>query len=205
MPKIKICGLTRTADIFFVNEAKCDYVGFVFAEGSRRKVTVSQAKLLKDSLSREILSVGVFSDNKLDFIENICQKGIIDIIQLHGNESEEFVSKVKTVTGKPIIKAISAHSFDKVAQGEQSSADYVLFDTYSPNMKGGTGKVFDWDLLKGVTRPFFLAGGINLSNIALAYQRLKPFCFDVSSGAETDGVKDKDKINSMVKLVRSLK
>lgn len=204
LPKIKICGLTHIDDISFVNEARCDYVGFVFAE-SKRRVTFSQAKELKAALSLDIKSVGVFVDSELSFIEELCLSGIIDIVQLHGEEDNEFINHVKTHVGVPVIKSFSVRSKGDIYQAEKSSADMVLFDTFSSTKKGGTGNVFNWDLIKDTARPFILAGGLNCDNIKIAFDRVKPFCFDISSGVETNGVKDRNKINEIVKLVRSLK
>ena len=204
MAKIKICGLSRSDDISFVNNAGCDYVGFVFAE-SKRKITLEQGIALKKILLPNICSVGVFADNEFSYIEEICKKGIIDIVQLHGSEDNKFIQKVKSALNKPVIKSFSVKGEEDILAAESSVADYILFDAYSAVMKGGTGKTFNWDLLKGFKGEFFLAGGLDLTNISLAYSTLRPLCFDVSSGAETCGVKDKNKIDKIVNLVRSLR
>ena len=196
--KIKICGLFRECDIDYVNEAKPDYVGFVFAE-SRRKVSLNQAKALKPKLNADISAAGVFVRADIDDIARAANEGIIDIIQLHGGESEDYIKQVKARTGLPVIKAISISSSDDILQANSSAADYLLLD--SPT--AGSGRKFDWDAahLELCEKPFFLAGGINESNIDGA-MRLNPYAIDISSGVETDGVKDKDKIIATVNKVR---
>ena len=185
--KIKICGLTRECDIDFVNEALPDYAGFVFAE-SKRKVTEDRARVLKSGLNPSIKAVGVFLDNDISFIRNLLERGIIDIAQLHGNESEEFILSI----GAPVIKAA------RLGERIDYPVDYLLFD--SP--QAGSGKTFDWRLIPKTEKPFFLAGGINIGNIALA-MTIGAFAIDVSSGVETDGVKDREKIIEIVRRVRN--
>ncbi len=204
MARVKICGLSRPEDIDYANAASPDYIGFVFAE-SRRKVTAEAASAMKKRLSPTIKAAGVFVDAEQSFIAEICKKGIIDIIQLHGAEDGEYIAAVKALTGKPVIKAFRVKGAKEAAEAENSPADWVLFDAYSPKAAGGTGVTFDWSAVEGVRRPFFLAGGLDVSNIESAFGRLDPFCFDVSGGAETCGFKDGKKMADIVKLVRSLK
>ena len=185
--KIKICGLTRECDIDFVNEALPDYAGFVFAE-SKRKVTENQARELRRGLNPAIKAVGVFLDNDISFVKNLLESGIIDIAQLHGHESEEFISLIAA----PVIKAV------RIGERIDYPVDYILFD--SP--RAGSGKTFDWRLIPKTDKPFFLAGGINIGNIALA-MKINPYAIDVSSGVETDGVKDREKIIEIVRHVRN--
>lgn len=204
MARIKICGLSRPEDMDYANAASPDYIGFVFAE-SRRRVTAESALAMKKRLSPAIKAAGVFVDAEQSFIAEICKKGIIDIIQLHGAEDGEYIAAVKALTGKPVIKAFCVKGAKGAAEAENSPADWVLFDAYSPEEAGGTGVTFDWSAIKNVRRPFFLAGGLNVSNMESAFRELNPFCFDVSSGAETGGFKDGRKMADIVKLVRSLK
>lgn len=204
MAKIKICGIKRPEDIDFINAAAPDYIGFVFAK-SKREVTPDAAAALKKILSPDIKAVGVFVDAEIGFISGICEKNIIDIIQLHGAETPDFIKIIKAVTGKPVIKAFSVKNNEEISKAENSPADFILFDTYSPEAAGGTGRTFDWNMIKDIRRSFFLAGGLNIFNTEAAFKELNPFCFDVSGGVETDGVKDKNKITDIVKLVRSLK
>ncbi len=197
--KIKICGLTRECDIDYVNEAKPDYIGFVFAE-SRRKITPDRAKILKSKLIPGILAVGVFVNANTDFILNLAEEKVIDLIQLHGNENGSYINTLKSRTDLPIIKAVKVEKEEDVIQANCIEADYLLFD----NGNGGTGKSFDWNLLKTRTeKPFFLAGGLNISNIQEAIQRTGPFAVDISSGVESDGLKDRNKIIEIIGRIRN--
>ena len=198
MTKIKICGLSRINDIEAVNTAKPEYIGFVFAE-SRRKVTPLQAKELRMKLSPDIIPVGVFVNETIDNIVSIVRSGIIDVIQLHGDETEEYLREIKELTEKPIIKAVSVSKIGDVQKFTDTHADYLLLD----NKSGGTGKAFDWDLIGEINRPFFLAGGLNIENINSAITKTNPFAVDISSGVEADGLKDKDKIVSIVRSIRN--
>lgn len=188
--KIKICGLFRECDIDYVNEALPDYAGFVFAE-SKRKVSESQAYKLSRRLSPSIKSVGVFVDNEISFIRNLLERRIIDIVQLHGYEDEEYMSAI----GAPVIKAVR---FGQLAEINDFPADFLLFD--SP--KAGSGERFDWSLIPKTEKPFFLAGGINSGNLTEA-MKFNPYAVDVSSGVESDGVKDREKILEIVRSVRN--
>ena len=197
--KIKICGLKRNEDIEYVNEALPDYIGFVFSK-SRRQVTLQQAYDLKRDLNSRIKSVGVFVNEPQDMIAELAKNGIIDLAQLHGNEDNVYISTLREKTdGKvKIIKAISISNEFSIDQINEIDADFFLLD----NGSGGTGKAFDYSLIKNkVSDRIFLAGGINAGNIKNAVS-LNPYCIDVSSGAESDGIKDREKI---IKLVRSIR
>lgn len=197
--KIKICGLKRNEDIEYVNEALPDYIGFVFSK-SRRQVTLQQAYDLKRDLNSRIKSVGVFVNEPQDMIAELAKNGIIDLAQLHGNEDNVYISKLREKTdGKvKIIKAISISNEFSIDQINEIDADFFLLD----NGSGGTGKAFDYSLIKNkINDRIFLAGGINAGNIKNAVS-LNPYCIDVSSGAESDGIKDREKI---IKLVRSIR
>lgn len=198
MTRIKLCGLSRTCDIEAVNELQPDYIGFVFAPGSRRYVTPKQAEELKRLLSPEIKAVGVFVDEEPQTVAGLLKEGILDIAQLHGREEEDYIQQLRTQTTKPIIKAFRIDTFDSIADAEHSTADYVLLDSGS----GGTGTVFNWELAQKLKRPYFLAGGIRLENVSDAIKTLRPFAVDISSGIETDGYKDKRKMAAMVAAVR---
>lgn len=195
--KIKICGLTRLCDIEAVNEAMPDYVGFVFAE-SRRRVTPDQAAVLREKLSEDIIPVGVFVDEALEQILAFVNQGLISAIQLHGEEDEGYIATIKAKTSKPIIKAIPVTRIGDVQKWEDTCADYLLLD----NKRGGTGEHFDWQHIGRTAKPFFLAGGLRLSNINAALDIAHPYAVDISSGVETDGFKDKEKITAMVRRVR---
>jgi phosphoribosylanthranilate isomerase len=192
VPGIKICGLWREPDVEYVNEAGPEYAGFVFAP-SRRQVSPQRAEELRAGLRAGIVPVGVFVNAPVAEIRALVADGIIDLAQLHGDEDEGFVAELRDA-GVPVIKAVRVTGADAVAQGARSRADYVLYD-HGP---GGTGQSFDWGLLAEVSRPYFLAGGVNLRNIERAVA-LNPFAIDVSSGAEVDGTKDRDTIIALVR------
>ncbi len=197
MTKIKMCGLSRAEDIQAANAIKPDYIGFVFAEISKRKVSALEASKLKSKLDPEIKAVGVFLDDKLDFVASMLNLGIVDVVQLHGSEDEEYIEKVRKITNKPIIKAFIIRSEEDVKRAERSTADYILLDGGK-----GEGRAFDWSLLKEIKRPYFLAGGLNPDNVGDAVKALKPFAVDVSTGIETDGVKDREKMTAFANTVR---
>ena len=197
MTRIKFCGLSRPLDIEAANELKVDYIGFVFAKKSKRYVTPEVAKDLRKMLDSEILATGVFVNEKIDVVASLLKDGIIDIAQLHGNESEEYIKELKMLSGKPIIKAFKVEPSTDMANINLCSADYVMLDAGY-----GEGKVFDWDLIKNITRPYFLAGGLSSENVKDALKKLHPFALDVSSGIESDGLKDKNKMAAFADMVR---
>lgn len=198
MSKIKLCGLSRKCDIEWANELHPEYIGFVFAPKSRRYVSVDTAAELKAMLSEDIKTVGVFVNSPVESVAYILSRGIIDIAQLHGSEDEEYISRLVKLTDKPIIKAFSINSAADVSAANNSSADMVLLDSG----QGGTGTNFDWKLLGDINRPYFLAGGLCCENISQAITALDPYAVDVSSGIETNGCKDKNKMAAFVAAVR---
>ena len=203
MTKIKICGLTRTEDIAMVNEFLPDYIGFVFAK-SRRQVSAEQAKELKKRLKPEIKAVGVFVNEKPENIAEIANQGIIDLIQMHGDEDAAYCAQLRKLTQAPIIKVVRVEREDDFAGIEEFDCDYYLFDTLSSKEYGGTGKAFDHSLLynKEIKKPFFVAGGLNQDNVAAVIEVIKPFGVDTSGGVETDGIKDANKIKEFIKQGR---
>lgn len=203
MTKIKICGLTRTEDIEMVNEFLPDYIGFVFAK-SRRQVSAEQAKELKNKLRPAIKAVGVFVNEKPENIAEIANQGIIDLIQIHGDEDAAYCAQLRKLTQAPIIKVVRVEREDDFAGIEEFDCDYYLFDTLSSKEYGGTGKAFDHSLLhnKEIKKPFFVAGGLNQDNVAAVIEVIKPFGVDTSGGVETDGIKDVNKIKEFTKQGR---
>lgn len=197
MTKVKICGLTREEDIFAVNECLPEYVGFVFAEASRRKVSVEQAQILSNRLKPAIISVGVFVDQELDMVARCLSLGIIQMAQLHGREDAAYLAALREKTGKPVIRAVRA-DVARLDFRPAAGADYLLFDSGA----GGTGISFDWQTVQNITKPFFLAGGITPDNVEQALAEVHPFAVDVSSGVETDGYKDGEKIYRLIRRVR---
>lgn len=198
MVKIKICGLSRMCDIDAVNAAKPDYIGFVFAE-SRRRVTIEQAAELKSKLSPDIIPVGVFVNETPEMIASLTECGVISVVQLHGNEDEKYIARIKFMTGVPVIKAVTILKSGDAHEWKQSCADYLLLD----NKGGGTGQSFDWNLIGKIQKPFFLAGGLNINNIQSAIEQTNPFAVDISSGVETDGFKDGGKIKSIIRRIQN--
>jgi phosphoribosylanthranilate isomerase len=197
--KIKICGLFREADIAYVNEAGPDYIGFVFAE-SRRQVSPGEAARLREKLREGIVPVGVFVNAPAEEILSLYRDGVIAIAQLHGNEDAAYIAALKEQCDLPVIKAIKSTALNEYERAP-CLADYILID----NGPGGTGQPFNWDILNTTHAPlpWFLAGGIDSHNIekAISYN---PYGIDVSSGAETGGVKDFDKITKLVQCVRNI-
>ena len=200
MSKIKICGLSRIADIEAVNHALPDYIGFVFAS-SKRRVDIETAAMLKEKLSLRIKAVGVFVNEEISVISEIVQNGIIDLIQLHGDEDGAYIKQLKKACDCPVIKSVSVGD---TLPALPNKADYLLFDTLS-EQRGGFGKTFDWHILKEYNGPqYFLAGGLSIENVAEALSQLSPFCVDVSSGVETNGFKNPEKIYRFVQTVRRI-
>lgn len=199
MTKIKICGLRRPEDIAYVNEAKPDFAGFIIdVPKSRRNVPQEKVRELTALLSPEILPVGVFVNAPMETILSLVTDGTLKAVQLHGQESQSYLEELKKQVAVPLIRAFSIRSPEDLTEAEKSPADFVLLD----NGAGGTGETFDWSLLSSFNRPFFLAGGLRLENIAEAVSRFHPYALDLSSGVETDGYKDKEKIIAAVAAVR---
>lgn len=203
MTKVKICGIRSMNDARFVNEAKPDYAGFVFAK-SRRQIGPEQAVYLRKALSRDIRTVGVFVNEDLGFIQKLCRARVIDMVQLHGDEDEITVRRVMEATGLPTVKAVRIAPGRTHVDTPDTAADFTLFDTYSKEAYGGTGRCFDWSLVKDCGKPFFLAGGLHCENVADAIRAARPYCVDISGGVETNGKKDRDKIKQLLKQVRSM-
>ncbi|MBQ9239591.1 MAG: phosphoribosylanthranilate isomerase [Treponema sp.] len=197
MTKIKLCGLFQKCDIEAANELKPEYIGFVFAKKSTRYVSPEKAVRLKQLLALDIKAVGVFVNEAPQTIATLFRDGIIDIAQLHGGESENYIEQLRQLTEKPILKAFRIKTASDMQHVEKCSADYILLDSGA-----GTGTAFDWKLIRNINRPYFLAGGLSPDNVADAVARLHPFAVDVSSGIETDGVKDKTKMAAFVAAVR---
>lgn len=193
--------MRRTADIEAANALKPDYVGFVFAAGRRRCITLEQALELRRLLDPAIKAVGVFVDEAVEEIAAIRRSGAIDIIQLHGGEADEERAAAlrQVVPGAPLIRAFKVRAASDLEAAEASAADFVLLDAGA-----GEGRVFDWTLLAGhpLRRPWFLAGGLGPDNVAEAIARLRPFAVDASSSLEADGFKDFAKMEKYISEAR---
>ena len=198
MVKIKICGLMRSEDIDMVNEVCPDIAAFILASGRRRTVTPEQMRELTKQLQPQILSAAVFLDQDIRWIADLAAENLMDIIQLHGHEGNDEIRYLQARTRKTIIKAFRIDTAEDIRRAEDSEADLVLLD----HGAGGTGQAWDWSLLSGMRRPFILAGGLDPENVQEAVRKTGPFGVDVSSGVETDGYKDREKIMRFVRRVR---
>ena len=197
MTKIKLCGLKRPGDIEYVNELNPEYIGFVFAKKSKRYISPKEAEALRKQLNEKIIPVGVFVDEDIDIIVDLIRSNVICAVQLHGNESEDYIKALKEITGITIIKAFQIKSQEDIKLANKSLADYVLLDS-----GGGSGETFDWSIINKINRPYFLAGGLTSHNVEIAIGKLNPFAVDASSSLETDGFKDKEKMTAFVNAVR---
>jgi len=199
MTKIKLCGLMRPEDIEAANELCPDYVGFVFASKSKRYVSAEEAKNLKAQLRPEIKAVGVFVNEKIETVLSAVTASIIDAAQLHGDEDADYIARLRERAARPlpIVQAFRVKTAEDIAKARESAADLVLLDAGS-----GAGISFDWSLAREMNRPYFLAGGLCAENVGAATRKLKPYGVDVSSGIETDGRKDKDKMAAFVYAIR---
>ena len=195
---IKMCGIRRPEDVSAVNELLPDCIGFVFFPGSKRYISPETAAELRKSLSPAIRAVGVFVDEAPETAAALLNAGVIDAAQLHGHEDDAYIARLREMTSKPLIQAFRIRTADDAARAQRSPADHILLDAGA-----GDGKTFDWRLLDAVTRPYFLAGGLDPENVSRALRERKPFAVDVSSGIETDGFKDIDKMRAFVRAVRN--
>lgn len=205
MTQFKLCGLSRPQDIATANALRPDYIGFVFAKASRRYVAPETAAKLRALLDPGIRAVGVFVNETPEQVAALLSEGVIDIAQLHGAEDEAYIRRLRQLTDKPVIKAFRLGTADGAAERARkvlseamaSTADMVLLDSGA-----GTGMVLNWEFLKGFPREYFLAGGLTPENVGEAVFMLRPAAVDVSSGIETDGVKDAAKMQRFVAAVR---
>lgn len=202
MVKVKICGLRRKEDIEAANQFHPDYIGFVFAK-SKREVTDEKALELKAMLNPEIQAVGVFVNEQPSRIEMLCKKRMIDIVQLHGDEDENYIRELKKRIPNPVIKALRVRSREQIQKAEELPCEYLLLDTYVKGEYGGSGKTFDWRIIPDIKKPYFLAGGIMEENVQEALESCCPYAVDVSSAVETDGWKDAKKMERLIRKVRS--
>lgn len=196
--KIKFCGMMRPADIAAANALRPEYIGFVFAPKSRRAVTAAQAAALRGQLAAGIRTVGVFVNAPVEQVAALLAANVIDIAQLHGQEDAAYLQSLRRRTDKPLIKAFRVDTAADLRRAADFPADGLLLDSGA----GGTGTVFDWTLLRDFARPYFLAGGLNAENVGAAIQKYDPYAVDVSSGIETNGKKDVEKMAAFAAAVR---
>ena len=204
MTKVKICGLFRPEDIKYANKLKPDYMGFMFYKKSSRYVSPEQAKELKQMLNPEIVAVGVFVNEPIEFIADLVEQKIIEMVQIHGDEDAAYIAELHERISVPIIKAVrvkDASSFDGL---ENYACDYFLFDTYKKGMYGGTGERFNLTLgdEKRIGKKYFVAGGLDATTVGEVLEHTYAMGVDVSGGVETDGVKDEAKMEAFIEAVR---
>lgn len=199
MTRIKICGLSRPQDVACVNQAKPDWCGFVVNfPKSRRSVTPDQLRSLRRELDPSVVPVGVFVDQPVEVVTDLLNRGIISIAQLHGGEDEDYTAALwAAAPGKEIWKAFQVRGPADLERATAFPADRILLDSGQ-----GTGRTFDWSLLRHFPRPYLLAGGLDPENLPEAIRTLRPYGVDLSSGVETDGLKDFTKIQAAVAAAR---
>ena len=199
--KIKICGLRSEEDIRIVNRFQPDYAGFICCGRFRRYVPSDTLEKLSKLLHPGIRKVGGFVDQPMEQIAQIARRQQLDIVQLHGCEDERYISELRQLIPSEIriMKAYQIHSAEDICQVEASTADDVLLDGGQ-----GSGQTFDWRKIESMNRPFFLAGGLNPENVEEAVRLLHPYAVDVSSGVETDGHKDEEKVRQLISRVREM-
>lgn len=200
MTKVKICGLMEKEHVKMAVDAGVDAIGFVFAP-SKRQVTIAKAQMLAENIPPEVMKIGVFVDDSRAFIEKTYREVPLDFVQYHGNESPDFINKI----GLPSIKVISVHSSEDIKRAAQYETDYFLFDTPGTDYKGGSGRIFDWQLMKECdvqSDSIILAGGLNAENVGEAIRTVQPYMVDVSSGVEVMGRKDENLMRTFIKVVK---
>lgn len=199
MTMIKICGLTRPDEIGWINEARPDFCGFVInVKKSRRSIDVRSLRTLRSLLDESVIPVGVFVDEPAETIIGLASDHTLGAVQLHGGENNDYIRTIMREVSIPVIKAYKIDSPASVFQAVICPADFILLD----NGGGGSGRAFDWSLIRDIRRPFILAGGLGPDNLRKAICRVRPWGVDMSSGVETDGHKDKGKILAAVAAVR---
>lgn len=193
MTNVKICGLSTPEAVATAVEAGADYIGFVFAK-SKRQVSLEQAHGLAKGVTGQTKIVGVFVSPSLEELEEAISQVPLDIVQIHGTFDEALIPKISV----PVIRAIQISDSESQVK---SQADYLLFDAPI----AGSGQTFDWQLLvdKQIEQDYFIAGGLTVDNVAEAKETFQPYALDVSSGVETDGHKDLDKIKAFIERVKA--
>ncbi len=202
--RIKLCGLRRQEDIDAVNRYLPDFAGFVFAS-SPRQVDARTAAELIGLLCPSVKSVGVFVNEPLERLGEIVKEAKLDIVQLHGDENEDYVTAAKKL-GLPVWKAVRVRTAQDIRAAQKFPVDALLLDSFLRDAYGGTGKVANWEAIAQARpqMPFFLAGGLHAGNIAEAVRQIKPYGVDISGGIETDGYKDREKIRQIMGVLRGL-
>jgi phosphoribosylanthranilate isomerase len=202
MCKIKICGVREEETCGVLNELCPDYVGMILSDGFRRSIGEAQARKIRNALQREIATVGVFVNEEIGKILRFYEQGIISAVQLHGDENEEYITKLKRFCPLPVIKAVGVNA--GMVPTFPKNCDFLLLDACALRGGGGTGKTIVWREYAEVNKPIFLAGGLRAENVAEAIRTVKPYAVDTSGGVETDGVKDSAKIKKYIQKIREV-
>ena len=205
MTRIKICGITNKIDALAAAELGIDMLGFVFYGKSKRYVELKTVRDISNELPESILKVGIFVDEERNKVLNIAQDASLDILQFHGEETPDYCSFFKD--DYKVIKAFRVKDRMSLISVNDYATDYYLFDTYKESSAGGTGEIFDWELLKDfeVLKPFILSGGLGPDNVGNAIMEVAPYGVDVSSGIESyPGKKDIVLLKKFVTNVRRL-
>ena len=192
MTKVKICGLSTASAVETACQSGADYIGFVFAE-SHRRVSLEQAQKLAALVPATVRKVGVFVSPSLTELQEAILVANLDLVQIHGNFNEDLLTEI----GRPVIRAYQVKG---ALKDVSQQADYLLFDA----PLAGSGQTFDWQSFdkNQIHQPFFIAGGLNTGNVREAIQHFAPYAVDVSSGVETDGQKDLEKIKEFIERVK---
>ncbi len=192
-------------DVLYANELLPDFAGFILAPGFWRRPAPGCVGELTAHLDARIGRVGVFVNQPEKEVAEWFNKGIIDYVQLHGDEDNAYIRRLKGMAkGCPVIKAVRIKSSGDIKKAAGYECEFLLLDAYSPDSVGGSGETFDWTLIKDIDRPFFLAGGISPKNVAHAIKSVNPYAIDASSSLETDRCKDFEKMKALVEAVREI-
>jgi phosphoribosylanthranilate isomerase len=200
MMKVKICGITDVGTAHAAVDYGADAIGFVFAE-SKREIEIVNARDIATELPRDIMKVGVFVNETKEEIERIGREVGLTHVQLHGNESAEFCRSLSL----PVIKALGIEGKDSLEKIKDYPCEYLLLDGPKGKYQGGNGLSFDWSILKDqdlLGKKMILAGGLHEGNVLEAVNQVRPYMVDVSSGVETDGKKDLNKIKRFIDKVK---
>lgn len=201
---VKLCGMRRPEDIEYINEFQPDYAGFILSPGFKRSIAEKQYLDLESRLDRHIGRVGVFVNEPMDKV--IDYSNYLDVIQLHGDEDPAYIKSLKSRVDSKIWKAVRVKSCSDIESADKLNADMLLLDAFVQGSYGGTGKTIDHEIIRNAVfaTPFFIAGGLNCNNIKSVIDKISPDGVDISSGIETNSVKDKEKIKMIMKIIRSV-
>lgn len=199
--KLKLCGIRRAQDVDMINKVSPDFIGYIFYEKSRRYISPENAKKLNEMLNEGISPVGVFVNKSVEETAEIANGLSLKAVQLHGDEDESYIRRLRELYGGEIWKAVRVQGLEDIQKCVGYSADMLLLDAFTPNY-GGSGKRIDLSFVKkaDLKRPFFLAGGINAQNLGEILSEISPCGIDVSSGFETEGIKDENKLMEFINI-----